>query len=215
MMKDFSMLCVEPVNGPILIVRNRAEMHVPTEVPANGGRVTVPTRPSGSKSTRIVPAPNGPAELLHEARPKPMRSTSFWAFERGNGPIVVTVGGGAAVIVGGGVGTGTKVAVGRGVRTVGAVLATLLADELAAGAASAVSMRGCAAVAAVVAGSGAGSAEPAAATSTMTTAPKPSRTTAAIPPRIHGKEELPPAPGALPAKVEDVDGPSGAPHERQ
>ncbi len=77
MMKDFSRLCVEPVNGPIRIVRNRAEMHVPTEVPANGGRVTVPTRPSGSKSMRIVPAPNGPAELLHEARPKPMRSISF------------------------------------------------------------------------------------------------------------------------------------------
>ena len=153
-----------------------------------------------------------------------MRSTSPWAFARGNGPRTATPESGrpnGSFSVGGGVGTGigtgvVAVVIGRGVRTVGVGAVTTFVAEgggVPAAPASAVSMRGCEALTA--GGVGSGSAALAATTSTITTAPKPRRTTAAIPPRIHGRAEPPPPPGGLPANVAEGDDPSGAPHDRQ
>ena len=117
MMKARSIDCVVPRNGPMRMLRKRAEMHEPSGVPANGGLVSVPTRPSGSKSMRIEPLPKGPADCTHEPRLAPARSTAAWAFARLNGASAVLVDvvavGTVTVGRGGGMGGGLGVAVKR------------------------------------------------------------------------------------------------------
>src|SRR5690349_10288607 len=103
------------------MARNRDEMHEPVGVPANGRASSVPTRPSGSKSTRIEPVPVGSPARLHDARPWVTRSSSFVARARGNAPSTTGVVGVGTV--------GGVVTVGRTVGTVGAVPAIFTVAE--------------------------------------------------------------------------------------
>lgn len=236
MMNGFSMFWVEPRNGPIRIARKRAEMHEPTAVPAKGGRESVPTRPSGSKSTRMLPAPNGPAVRLHDARPAPTRSTSPCALLRLNGAsatalpllvaVAVAVAVGVTVAVGGGVGTGMGVVVGRVVavvRTVGIGVLTLPAVAGVPALVIAVAVDGTSTLGGVatVAAGGSGSALDATTATSAMTPPRPRSTTRPIPPRIHGSDEPLPAPGCLLANVLlrppslGEGAPSGAPQRKQ
>ncbi len=193
-----------PVNCPIRIVRNREETHEPVDVPANGRASTVPTRPSGSKSTRMDPEPDGSLPRLHDASPAVTRSSSFVARARGKAPSTVGV---EAV----GVDVGMKEEGGR--ETVDGVVAFVPGGlPLVAAAAEGSSRRGPPSGSTATGAAGGSGSAFETATMMTTTAPKPSSTTTPIPPRIQGSAE--PFEACFP-KPAGGGVPRGEPHDRQ
>jgi len=193
------------------MLRNFAEMQEPVGVPAKGRCRSVPTRPSGSKSTRTDPLPVGSPGRLQEASVAATRSTSFCARARGNAPRTRGALAVGAVAVG-----GTKVGGGRTTVTVGAVPVILPALTVGFALGTLAMAVGTSRFGTLVGSSGvgmrfSGSAFATAMRST-TTPPMPTSRKSPIPPRIQGRAEpfaacLPnPAGGGVPR---------GAPQERQ
>ncbi len=179
-------------------------MHDPVDVPANGRSSDVPTRPSGSKSTRIEPVPVGPPGRLQEPSWATARSTAFVACARGNAPVGDDADADAAVLGG----LGVTLTGGRGAITVG--FTTTVGFALAEGAAEGSSRRGTVSTLAPKPGlGGSGFGFLAMATTNSATAPNPSSPTTAMLPTTHFRAEL--SAGTFPAATKG----SGTPHDRQ